>query len=226
MDPAPSCAPEVAADECAADLSAQTGLAYSCVTLESFPTQTKCYVEGCWAPAPMPIDPLPLPVEPGPDEPITILPAPADPDVDPPATDDGVTTLPVEVAPGEAEARARELAAICEPQPLPPCIEETMSACVPPDCAVSSDGAVSCPDPAPCTDTPAGDQSFARCLPPDCTTSDDGSVSCEGSGPSGPPECDLAASDCSVPGSSGGGSSGSSGSGVTEPGVVEPYAGE
>jgi hypothetical protein len=65
-----------------------------------------------------------------------------------------------------AEAAERERAAasqeaVCVP-PLPVCEDPTMSACVPPDCAVSSDGSVSCPGSEP-----------IDCVPVEPATGDD-----------------------------------------------------
>jgi hypothetical protein len=98
-----------------------------------------------------------------------------------------------EDAPAEIKRRAEE---ICADPCAAPAGDET--ACLPPDCAVSSDGAVACPEPVLCDDTPDG---AGRCLPPECAIADDGSVSCK------PSE---------------GGGSGAGGTAPAEPGVIEP----
>lgn len=61
-----------------------------------------------------------------------------------PAPDEVVDPVPPETSAGAAGG----IAADCPP-PLPVCEDPSISACVPPDCVVSSDGSVSCPDPAP-----------------------------------------------------------------------------
>jgi hypothetical protein len=166
------------------------------VTLESDPPQTRCTFLGCEAAA-------------NPDEclkrceelPVEILPAPAD----------GVETAPT-ILPGFEPATP-----VCAPPPTDPCPSDTVR-CLPPDCAVSSDGAVACPEPcAPDSEGGCGE------LPPECTEDPNGGVSCPGAPPISDPDCpDDPTVLCAAPEPGvveGGGSSGSSGQGVD---VIDP----
>jgi hypothetical protein len=159
MDP-PSCPPGVLAEEC--ERLIEPAGAYECVTLESDPPQTRCTFLGCEAAA-------------NPDEclkrceelPVEILPAPAD----------GVETAPT-ILPGFEPATP-----VCAPPPTDPCPSDTVR-CLPPDCAVSSDGAVACPEPcAPDSEGGCGE------LPPECTEDPNGGVSCPGAPPISDPDC-------------------------------------
>jgi hypothetical protein len=124
----PVCPAGVEIDECFPD---GIPAGYECVTLESFPVQVSCTTIPC------DVTTLPAPID---EDGVTTLPAPAD---DPPAGS------------REAEEAAREGEVKCVP-PAPEC--DDTSRCLPPDCAVSSDGSVSCPDVIdPCVPGPAVD---------------------------------------------------------------------
>lgn len=190
MDP-PACAGGVTLDECFPE-GVPANL--DCYELESFPVQVVCNPAGSTCGEPIgPIEILPLPYEdggedpatdgpavsgPAPDEPVTILPAPAPGElVDP--IDDGTTMI----APAE------------ECPPLPDKCTETNPdssfRCLPPDCAVSSDGSIACPDPCVVTTDPMAGIAENECetLPSDCVTYEDGSVACPGSSGEGEPGC-------------------------------------
>jgi hypothetical protein len=115
---------------------------FECVTLESFPVQVKCYPVACETV----------------DGPVTILPAPAPEDG--PASSGASGEEPAEpgIAPGEPAPcvpveeciDTDDGSMVCAPgdDPCGPQPDANVR-CLPPDCAVSSDGTVSCPAPLP-----------------------------------------------------------------------------
>jgi hypothetical protein len=202
MDP-PTCPEDVPAEECKRLI--EEGGYYDCVTLESDPPQTKCV-------AVPPCDTV--------EGPITTLPGSIDP-----ADDSDSMVDPIDGADGgeEINPAADDRDALVDPLPCPPIDEcgvnvgapdvadDAAARCLPPDCSVSSDGAVACPEQ--CVPGPAVD-----CGPPvDCVVGSDGSVSCPGSPPT-IDECNdpnsLVRCAEPMPGVSGGGTSGSAGEGV------------
>lgn len=151
---------------------------WDCAELESFPVQVVCksVTDPCGMPlGPIDIEPAP---EPAPDEPVTILPAPAP----------GDPTTPIE-APEDENAEPVPPSIDCAPVPRP-CDDTDDPAvsglrCLPPDCAVSSDGTVACVAPEPCVTTtdPMAGIAENECSPisSDCVQYEDGSVACPGS---------------------------------------------
>ncbi len=173
MNP-PVCADGLTLDECFPD---GVSPGWDCAQLESFPVQTVCkWAGGCWSPI----------------APIVILPEPGPGTGDDPVTTDPATTLEVEDKPANEPAAPPidcEAPPVCEDTGDDLGSDRAMSSvrCLPPECAVSSDGSFACPEPAPCvvtTDPMAGiaeNECYPVPLPPECTQYEDGSVSCEGS---------------------------------------------
>jgi hypothetical protein len=151
LAPEPTCAVDIAPEACARNAAEE------CVTLETDPPTIKCTSFGCDyypmpLPMPMPPEDIDAPqTEPGVPEDgvVTILPAPVDGEVvDPASGDDGTT--PEEVLPTEPPVCVP--VDDCGPQPLgeDDVARDLIARCLPPDCAVSDDGAIACPDPLPC----------------------------------------------------------------------------
>jgi hypothetical protein len=180
MDP-PVCPDGVSVEECFPD---GVPAGYACLTLESFPVQTKCYPIGCA-------------VDGGP---VTILPARADPDapvdVDPqvdraPESQAEEPVLPVEPCIPDNCVEDEAGAVICKPIE-DPCLPQPDPnvRCLPPDCAVSSDGSVNCPVPLPqpCIDPGVVDPA------PGAEPADDLLPRCET--PPHPGDCELTPEEC------------------------------
>lgn len=168
---------------------------YDCLEMESFPVQVVCKSLGeCGYPMPYEIYPMPapeiLPEEGGSDDPavsgptvdgpVTILPAPAPRELVDPIDDGTILIAPLPECPPVTD----------------PCIDadnpdDSGVRCLPPDCAVSSDGSVSCPEPCVVTTDPAAGIAENECetLPSDCVEYEDGSVACPGSSGGGEGEC-------------------------------------
>lgn len=105
------------------------GQPYECVTLETDPPQTKCYDVGC----DLPVETLPADVT---EEPI-------DPLLDP--VPDGVVAAEEEKL-RELEARGGDEIIPCTPADDCSSPNPELVRCLRPDCAISSDGAVACPE--------------------------------------------------------------------------------
>lgn len=143
MDP-PTCPSGVSVEDCLPD-GPPTG--YDCVTQESFPVQVVCF----------PVDCVQY------DGGVTILPAPV------PTILPGFTSQEEPVEEGQPGIAVGEPPTTVCVSPLVDCAQEDLRAvhclpiddpcspepdpnvrCLPPDCAVSSDGAIDCPLPEPC----------------------------------------------------------------------------
>jgi hypothetical protein len=143
---------------------------WDCVQLESFPVQVECYASGC-APAEGPITILPAPDEPVVIDEPTIGPTdPAEPP-EPSTVDPGIAegeptpatiiecTPPVDCSEGPASVvhclpvePCRVLedgTTVCPMEPFPPVECAPDEQCLPPDCVISSDGVIACPEPLP-----------------------------------------------------------------------------
>lgn len=257
------CPEDMPADACAQRLPPLDG-GYWCVYSEGDGGATECKSIGC--PDAIEGAPCGFPCSPG--GPVTILPAPApdEPIANPPRTtfdetpitnggtggsaivgeatavavDGGGTDLGVEPIPVDPPVCVP--IDPCGPRPLEPGVRDEMPICLPPECSVSSDGAIACPEPPPCvqpdralgaTDLPCaypepctggegapctcasnGTETFCKPLPPDCAIGSDGSVSCGGSAPTEP----ICPDDPTVSCANSGATNGSSGSGSSNAG--------
>ena len=132
----PVCPAGMTYEECFPD---GTPAGWDCVQLESFPVQIKCYPIGC---API-------------DGPVTILPAPAE---DLPLETEVEPIDPSLVDPIDEPSLIDPVPPPSEPyRCLPDCgADPVPDECLPPDCSVSSDGVVACPEPLPCAEDDAG----------------------------------------------------------------------
>lgn len=136
-----------------------------------------------------------------------------------PYDDGGVTILPAPAPYDEPIEEPQPRIDVGEPSPG----TVTAVRCLPPDCAISSDGAIDCPLPEPCSISSAPD---ARCLPPDCAISSYGAIHCPLPEPCTPiDDTGVTAPDPAVcepvePPSGGGSSGGSEGSPGAEATVV------
>ncbi len=144
----PMLAPEIVCPEGASVESCfPAGLpaGFDCLERESFPVQVVCFWTGCvpYGDDGVTTVPAPLPVEPriG-DEPLV---DPVDPDI---AV--GEPAPPTEVCVPPVDCALEEV--VIEGCLGTPCnrSSELNARCLPPDCAISSDGAISCPLPEPC----------------------------------------------------------------------------
>jgi hypothetical protein len=187
---------------------------YECVTLESFPVQVNCYTIGC-APVDGPVTILPVPA---PGEPTIVEEPqvdPADPGIavgEPVPPTDVCVTPPVDCETDPSVVHCLPIDDRCSPEP------DANVRCLPPDCAISSDGSVYCPKPLPepCIDPSVGVPGAE--LEP-CSEPGDPGVCVPGPavdcGVICPDRPDLAPEDCVIE-PEGGGTDGSTGDGSTE----------
>jgi len=205
---------------------------YECVTLDTDPPTEECKLVGCESlvhPGVAPTDPGDTNAPPG--------------DIVEPLTPEEAERLRQAEGGGSDPDAAQQDPPVVECPPVTPiCDDPTTSACIPPDCAVSSDGSVSCPVPAPidcapaepavddtvstlpcgvepCQPGPATDCGVTDpCVPgpaTDCGVVDCTLVDPEVDAPEGQPELCLPGV-AIEPDGSGGGSAGSTGEGATE----------
>ncbi len=140
MPVALSCDPGVTIEACYPD---GPPAGYDCVTQQSFPVQVVCFPVDC------------VPYDGGG---VTILPAPApydtpieepQPGIDVGEPDPTTIITPVCTSPPVNCADADPSVVHCLPID-DPCAISSEVRCLPPDCAISSDGAIDCPLPEPC----------------------------------------------------------------------------
>jgi hypothetical protein len=135
-----------------------------CAQLETDPPTERCYDEGC-----PPIEPAPAPAveaTPAVEPDIVRVPLPCDP----------IDKCEPQPLPPETTTRSEDTSL---PACDPPVCDRTLPnvRCLPPDCAVSSDGAVYCPAPTPCG---TGDGAVACPAPPEPCGTRDGVCSAPG----------------------------------------------